>query len=66
MASAFKAKVGTPKFRYSHLQISQGNEAFKSGDYATAIGEYTKAIMASPKDATFALNRAAAYLKLEK
>lgn len=51
MAAAFKLK---------------GNEAFKAGDYAAAIGAYTSAIMADPSDATFPLNRAAAYLKLAK
>ena len=48
------------------MQFLQGNEAFKSGDYAAAIGAYTSAMMADPKDATFPLNRAAAYLKLSK
>ncbi|TFK52695.1 TPR-like protein, partial [Heliocybe sulcata] len=44
----------------------QGNAAFKSGDYPTAIGHYTSAILADSKDPTFPLNRAAAYLKLGK
>ncbi|OAX39891.1 TPR-like protein [Rhizopogon vinicolor AM-OR11-026] len=39
---------------------------FKSGDYPAAIGHYTSAILADAKDPTFALNRAAAYLKLGK
>ncbi|CAA7269109.1 unnamed protein product [Cyclocybe aegerita] len=43
-----------------------GNTAFKAGDYPTAIGHYTAAILADRKDATFPLNRAAAYLKLGK
>ncbi|CAG7852200.1 SubName: Full=Uncharacterized protein {ECO:0000313/EMBL:CCA67660.1} [Serendipita indica DSM 11827] len=51
MAAAFKAK---------------GNEFFKAGNYAAAVGEYTSAMLADPKDATFPLNRAAAYLKLNK
>ncbi|KAL1744087.1 hypothetical protein HDZ31DRAFT_39491 [Schizophyllum fasciatum] len=44
----------------------KGNSAFKSGDYATAIGHYTEAILADKNDPTFFLNRAAAYLKLGK
>ncbi|KZT19993.1 TPR-like protein, partial [Neolentinus lepideus HHB14362 ss-1] len=44
----------------------QGNAAFKSGDYPTAIGHYTSAIFADSKDPTFPLNRAATYLKLGK
>ncbi|KAF8648972.1 hypothetical protein AX16_006086 [Volvariella volvacea WC 439] len=44
----------------------KGNAAFKTGDYPTAIGHYTAAIMADRKDPTFPLNRAAAYLKLGK
>ena len=44
----------------------QGNLAFKSGDYPTAIGHYTDAILANKGDVTYPLNRAAAYLKLGK
>ncbi|TFK69509.1 TPR-like protein [Pluteus cervinus] len=44
----------------------KGNAAFKAGDYPTAIGHYTAAILADPNDITFPLNRAAAYLKLGK
>lgn len=44
----------------------QGNAAFKAGDYPTAIGHYTTAILADRTDATYPLNRAAAYLKLGK
>jgi len=40
--------------------------AFKAGDYPTAIGHYTEAILRDRSDATFPLNRAAAYLKLGK
>ncbi|KXN83111.1 Translocon at the outer membrane of chloroplasts 64, partial [Leucoagaricus sp. SymC.cos] len=43
-----------------------GNAAFKAGDYPTAIGHYTAAILANRGDATYPLNRAAAYLKLGK
>ncbi|KDR82368.1 hypothetical protein GALMADRAFT_237649 [Galerina marginata CBS 339.88] len=44
----------------------KGNQAFKTGDYPTAIGHYTAAILADRADPTFPLNRAAAYLKLGK
>ncbi|KAH7337104.1 hypothetical protein B0J17DRAFT_719001 [Rhizoctonia solani] len=43
-----------------------GNAAFKAGDYPTAIGHYTSAILADGTDPTFPLNRAATYLKLNK
>ncbi|KAL4080830.1 hypothetical protein J3A83DRAFT_4084838, partial [Scleroderma citrinum] len=45
---------------------SKGNQAFKAGDYPTAIGHYTSAILANNSDPTFYLNRAFAYLKLGK
>ncbi|KAK7063833.1 hypothetical protein R3P38DRAFT_2593656 [Favolaschia claudopus] len=44
----------------------KGNAAFKTGDYPAAIGHYSAAIHADRTDATFPLNRAAAYLKLGK
>ncbi|KAI0345700.1 hypothetical protein BDW22DRAFT_1481920 [Trametopsis cervina] len=44
----------------------KGNAAFKSGDFVAAIGHYTAAIIAEPGNATYPLNRAAAYLKLGK
>ena len=44
----------------------KGNAAFKAGDYPTAIGHYTAAFIADPANATYPLNRAAAYLKLGK
>ncbi|KAK0464701.1 TPR-like protein, partial [Desarmillaria tabescens] len=44
----------------------QGNAAFKAGDYATAVGHYSSAIVNDRKDYTLPLNRAAAYLKLGK
>jgi Flp pilus assembly protein TadD len=47
-------------------KLLQGNAAFKAGDYPTAIGHYSAAIHADRTDATFPLNRAAAYLKLGK
>jgi hypothetical protein len=51
---------------YSIIISPQGNVAFKSGDYPTAIGHYTTAILADKSDVTYPLNRAAAYLKLGK
>ncbi|KAF9235174.1 hypothetical protein BU15DRAFT_78271 [Melanogaster broomeanus] len=50
----------------ARLAKDNGNAAFKAGDYATAIGHYTSAILADNNDPTFFLNRAAAYLKLGK
>ncbi|KAF8630009.1 hypothetical protein AX15_003158 [Amanita polypyramis BW_CC] len=44
----------------------KGNAAFKSSDYADAVGHYTEAILADRTDPTLPLNRAAAYLKLGK
>ncbi|GJE89529.1 RNA polymerase II-associated protein [Phanerochaete sordida] len=44
----------------------KGNAAFKSGDFPAAIGHYTAAILADPRNPTYPLNRAAAYLKLGK
>jgi hypothetical protein len=48
---------------YFHVQ---GNTAFKAAQYVEAIGHYTDAILASPSEPTYFLNRAAAYLKLVK
>ncbi|KAG8686964.1 hypothetical protein FRC09_013818, partial [Ceratobasidium sp. 395] len=44
----------------------KGNASFKAGNYPEAIGHYTAAILADSSDPTFPLNRAAAYLKLNK
>lgn len=44
----------------------QGNDEFKAGKYAEAVGHYSAAIAADRNDPTFPLNRAAAYLKLGK
>lgn len=44
----------------------QGNEAFKQGKYADAVGFYSAAVVANREEPTYALNRAAAYLKLGK
>ncbi|RXW14140.1 hypothetical protein EST38_g11716, partial [Candolleomyces aberdarensis] len=43
-----------------------GNEAFKQGRYADAVGFYTAAIIANREEPTYPLNRSAAYLKLGK
>ncbi|KAH7913442.1 hypothetical protein BJ138DRAFT_634850 [Hygrophoropsis aurantiaca] len=50
----------------ARIAKDKGNTAFKAGDYATAVGHYTSAILADTKDPTFPLNRAAAYIKLGK
>ncbi|KAH8924888.1 hypothetical protein BT69DRAFT_1332614 [Atractiella rhizophila] len=44
----------------------KGKEAFKKGDYPLSIGHYTRAMQLDPKEATYPLNRAMAYLKLNK
>ncbi|KAF6744455.1 hypothetical protein DFP72DRAFT_928776 [Ephemerocybe angulata] len=44
----------------------KGNEAFKAGKYADAVGYYTSAILEDRTEPTYPLNRAAAYLKLGK
>jgi len=56
MASTSKAQQSKDK----------GNQAFKSGKFVAAIGHYTDAILVQPSEPTYFLNRAAAYLKLEK
>ncbi|KAI0629882.1 hypothetical protein C8Q77DRAFT_1220063 [Trametes polyzona] len=50
----------------AQIEKDKGNEAFKAGDYPTAIGHYTAAFIADPSNVTYPLNRAAAYLKLGK
>lgn len=44
---------------------NQGNEAFKQGDWPTAIDFYTRAIEKNDKEPAFFTNRAQANLKLE-
>ena len=55
-----------PLWQRNTLTPPQGNAAFKAGDFPTAIGHYTSAFIADPSNATYPLNRAAAYLKLGK
>ncbi|KAK0244398.1 hypothetical protein EDD85DRAFT_807910 [Armillaria nabsnona] len=52
--------------KQAQLDKEKGNAAFKAGDYATAVGHYSSAIVNDRKDYTLPLNRAAAYLKLGK
>jgi hypothetical protein len=44
----------------------RGNEAFKKGLYAEAVGEYTEAILSDSLNHVFHLNRSMAYMKLSK
>lgn len=44
----------------------RGNEAFRKGQYAEAVGLYTEAIISDSTNATYPLNRSMAYLKLAK
>ncbi|CAL1713409.1 unnamed protein product [Somion occarium] len=50
----------------AQISKDKGNTAFKAGDYPTAIGHYSAAIVADAQNPTLPLNRAAAYLKLGK
>lgn len=42
----------------------QGNQAYKSGDYRTALNYYNKAIEINPRDPAFYLNRALCYFNM--
>lgn len=44
----------------------QGNEAFKKGEWETAIGLYTQALKEDPKDFKAISNRSVSYLKLSQ
>ncbi|KAI1072760.1 uncharacterized protein FIESC28_08452 [Fusarium coffeatum] len=44
---------------------NQGNKAFQSGDYPSAVDLYTQAIEKNDKEPTFFTNRAQAYIKTE-
>ncbi|KAJ3850713.1 hypothetical protein EV368DRAFT_84252 [Lentinula lateritia] len=75
VGSKYKGQVVnflTPFFHDVHHEGSnskrqgKGNISFKDGKFPSAIGHYTQAILEDPKDWTFPLNRAAAYLKLGK
>nr|CAG8618644.1 14977_t:CDS:2 [Entrophospora candida] len=46
--------------------VKCGNDYFKSGNFASAIGEYSNGISLEPSDVTLLCNRAEAYLKLNK
>ncbi|KAK0467907.1 activator of Hsp70 and Hsp90 chaperone [Desarmillaria tabescens] len=48
----------------SHIAREEGNNQFKSGDFAGAVKSYTESIKRDPSDARGYNNRAAAYTKL--
>ncbi|KAK0231232.1 activator of Hsp70 and Hsp90 chaperone [Armillaria fumosa] len=48
----------------SHIAREEGNNQFKSGDFAGAVKSYTESIKRDPTDARGYNNRAAAYTKL--
>jgi len=50
----------------SLIQKEKGNIMFKKGNYKRAIQYYTKSMELDPTNPVFPLNRAMAYLKLEK
>eukprot|EP01104_Vermistella_antarctica_P008444 TRINITY_DN2108_c1_g1_i1.p1 TRINITY_DN2108_c1_g1~~TRINITY_DN2108_c1_g1_i1.p1 ORF type:complete len:555 (-),score=195.52 TRINITY_DN2108_c1_g1_i1:1320-2984(-) len=66
---AQKAKEDQDKREYLSPEIAQeektkGNDAFRKGDYPTAVKHYSEAIKRSPEDPVMYSNRAAAYTKL--
>ncbi|GJJ15698.1 hypothetical protein Clacol_009976 [Clathrus columnatus] len=50
----------------AQIAKDKGNNAFKVGNWAEAIGHYSEAVITDRSNPTFPLNRAAAYLKLNK
>lgn len=60
--AAEKAKLYDPSL--AEQERTAGNEAFKKGDWVTAVKHYTEAIKRDEKDPRAYSNRAACYLKL--
>lgn len=60
--AAEKAKLYDPAL--AEQERTAGNEAFKKGDWVTAVKHYTEAIKRDEKDPRAYSNRAACYLKL--
>ncbi|KAF8574207.1 hypothetical protein K439DRAFT_866809 [Ramaria rubella] len=50
----------------AQIAKDKGNAAFKSSNWAEAVGHYSAAVLADRTEPTYPLNRAAAYLKLGK
>ena len=64
-----KASILTKHFFLHRRELtgsSQGNEAYKSGDYTGAVSLYTSAIEVDPSNYHCLLNRSQAYLKLRR
>jgi stress-induced-phosphoprotein 1 len=61
-AAAEKAKLYDPAL--AEQERTAGNDAFKKGDWVTAVKHYTEAIKRDEKDPRAYSNRAACYLKL--